>query len=183
MSWRHGEDGRVGAISIEYLDRLYSYALVLTGNPAEAEGLVEKTYVHALRVMGQPWPCGNMKGWLFTILRGAWLNQLREPRKDPQMAGTEVVDGAANCIVEPSMCSRDIYASKVEAEQVRWAFHELPSDLREIVFLREYEDFSYQEIACVLEDSVVTVMSRLARARAKLREMLSTAAARAIHLE
>jgi RNA polymerase sigma-70 factor (ECF subfamily) len=183
MSLRHDEAGRIVAIGIEYLDGLYSYALVLTGNPAEAEGLVEEAYVHALGAMGQPRLCGNLKGWLFTILRSSWFNQLRESRNDPQMVEAETPDRTANCAVKPSTGSHDLYVSTVEAEQVRRAIHELPADLREIIFLREYEDFSYQEIACVLEDSVGIVMSRLARARAKLREMLFTVAARAIHLE
>jgi RNA polymerase sigma-70 factor (ECF subfamily) len=160
MSLRHDEAGRIGAIGIEYLDGLYSYALVLTGNPAEAEGLVEEAYVHALGAMGQPRLCGNLKGWLFTILRSSWFNQLRESRNDPQMVEAETPDRTANCAVKPSTGSHDLYVSTVESE-----------------------DFSYQEIAWVLEDSVGIVMSRLARARAKLREMLSAAAARAIHLE
>jgi RNA polymerase sigma-70 factor (ECF subfamily) len=67
----------------------------------------------------------------------------------------------------------DLYVSKMEAEQVRTAIQELSVESREIILLREYEDLSYQEIAGVLDCPVGTVMSRLGRARAKLRALLS----------
>jgi RNA polymerase sigma-70 factor (ECF subfamily) len=65
------------------------------------------------------------------------------------------------------------YVSNIEQEQVRGAIHQLSQEFREIIILREYEELSYQEIAIVLEYPVGTVMSRLARARAKLRDLLS----------
>jgi RNA polymerase sigma-70 factor (ECF subfamily) len=114
-----------------------------------------------------------MKGWLFTILRNIWLNQLRKRRNGPQMVEIEVGNGVADDIVEPSKSSHDLYVSKVEAEQVRVAIQSLPVEFREIIMLREYEELSYQEIASVLECPVGTVMSRLGRARAKLRALLS----------
>jgi RNA polymerase sigma-70 factor (ECF subfamily) len=115
-----------------------------------------------------------MKGWLFTILRNVWLNQLRKVRDGPQMVDIEADNGVADSVVEPSMDSHDLYVSKLEAEQVRAAIQELPVEFREIILLREYEDLSYQEIASVMDRPVGTVMSRLARARAKLRALLST---------
>jgi RNA polymerase sigma-70 factor (ECF subfamily) len=89
------------------------------------------------------------------------------------MIEIEVDGDVANGIVEPSKNSHDLYVSKVEAEQVRAAIQELPMDFREIILLREYEGLSYQEIASVLECPVGTVMSRLGRARAKLRVLFS----------
>jgi RNA polymerase sigma-70 factor, ECF subfamily len=173
MSWNHDGADRAHAIGIEYLDGLYSYALVLTRNHAEAEDLVQETYVRAIQAMGRLRPDSNMKGWLFTILRNVWLNQLRKWRNGPQMVEIELDYGLANSVVEPSMDSHDLYVRKVEAEQVRAAIQELPVESREIILLREYEDLSYQEIASVLDCPVGTVMSRLARARAKLRDLLS----------
>jgi RNA polymerase sigma-70 factor, ECF subfamily len=123
--------------------------------------------------MGRLRAGSNMKGWLFTILRNIWLNQLRKRRNGPQVVEIEVEDGAANNIVEPSKDSHDVYVSKVEAEQVRAAIQELPVEFREVILLREYEDLSYLEIASVLDCPVGTVMSRLGRARAKLRASLS----------
>jgi RNA polymerase sigma-70 factor (ECF subfamily) len=172
MSWNEEGASQAGATGVEYLDGLYSYALVLTRNHAEAADLVQETYVRALPAMGRLRAGSNTKGWLFTILRNIWLNQLRKRRNGPQMIELEVGDGVANSIVEKSKDSHDLYVSKLEAEQVRAAIQELPEDFREIILLREYEDLSYQEIASVLDCPVGTVMSRLGRARAKLRVLL-----------
>ena len=174
MSWNEDGACQAGAPGVEYLDGLYSYALVLTRNRAEAEDLVQETYVRALPAMGRLRADGNTKGWLFTILRNIWLNQLRKWRNGPQMIEVDVGDGVANSIVETSKDSHALYVSKLEAEQVRAAIQELPIDFREIILLREYEDLSYQEIANVLDCPVGTVMSRLGRARARLRVLLST---------
>ena len=173
MSWNDDEAGRAEATGVEYLDGLYSYALILTRNHAEAEDLVQETYVRALQAMGRLRADSNIKSWLFTILRNAWLNQLRKWRNGPRMVDLEVDNGAANSIIEPSKNSHDLYVSKMETEQVRAAIQELPAEFREIILLREYEDLSYQEIASVLDCPIGTVMSRLGRARAKLRPLLS----------
>jgi RNA polymerase sigma-70 factor (ECF subfamily) len=174
MSWNDDGAGHADAIGLEHLDGLYSYALVLTRNHAEAEDLVQETYVRAIPAMGRLRAGSNTKGWLFTILRNVWLNQLRKWRNGPQMIEMDVGDDIANSIVETSKDSHDLYVSKLEAEQVRAAIQELPVDFREIILLREYEDLSYQEIANLLDCPVGTVMSRLGRARAKLRVLLST---------
>src|SRR5258705_11123861 len=100
MSWNHDGADRVDATGIEYINGLYSYALVLTRNHAEAEDLVQETYVRALPAMGKLRAGSNMKGWLFTILRNVWLNQLRKWRNGPQMVEIETGDGAADNIVE-----------------------------------------------------------------------------------
>jgi RNA polymerase sigma-70 factor (ECF subfamily) len=183
MSRNQDGAGQTDATVIDHLDGLYSYALVLTRNHAEAEDLVQETYVRAIPAMGRLRTDSNTKGWLFTILRNVWLNQLRKWRNGPQMIEMEGDDGVANSIVEPSKDSHDLYMSKLEAEQVRAAIEELPADFREIILLREYEDLSYQEIAGVLDCPVGTVMSRLGRARAKLRVLLSTTLKRSDHPE
>jgi RNA polymerase sigma-70 factor (ECF subfamily) len=113
-----------------------------------------------------------MKGWLFTILRNIWLNELRRWRNGPQLFAIDLENGADN-VVEPSRDPQDLCVSKMESEQVRAAIQELPVEFREIIVLREYEELSYQDIASVLDCPVGTVMSRLARARAKLRASLS----------
>ena len=174
MSWNDDGAGHADVIGLEHLDGLYSYALVLTRNHAEAEDLVQETYVRAIPAMGRLRAGSNTKGWLFTILRNVWRNQLRKWRNGPQMIEMDVGDDVANSIVETSKDSHDLYVSKLEAEQVRAAIQELPVDFREIILLREYEDLSYQEIANLLDCPVGTVMSRLGRARAKLRVLLST---------
>lgn len=173
MSWSHDGQSQPETTGIEYLNGLYSYAMVLTRNPAEAEDLVQETYVRSIQAMGSFREGSNMKSWLFTILRNNWLNQLRKVRKGPRMVPIEGEDGESNEIVEPSKNSHDQYVSKVETAQVRAAIQELPPEFREVILLREYEDLSYQEIASVLDCPLGTVMSRLGRARAKLRVLLS----------
>src|SRR3979490_2114852 len=86
----------------EYMNGLYGYAMVLTHNHAEAEDLVQETYVRAIQAVGRLREGSNMKGWLFTILRNIWFNQLRKRRIAPQMVEIEVGDDVANNIVEPS---------------------------------------------------------------------------------
>jgi RNA polymerase sigma-70 factor (ECF subfamily) len=173
MSLKQDTPGHADGMGVEHLDGLYSYALVLTRNHAEAQDLVQETYVRAIQAMGRLRADSNMKGWMFTILRNIWLNQLRKRRNGPPMIEMEAEDGLANSVAEPSKNSHDLYVSKVEAEQVRAAIQELPREFREIILLREYEDLSYQEIASVLGCPVGTVMSRLGRARAKLRTLLA----------
>jgi RNA polymerase sigma-70 factor (ECF subfamily) len=168
MSCNHDADSLVNNI-----EGLYSYALVLTRNHAEAADLVQETYVRALRALGGLRADSNVKCWLFTILKNIWLNQLRKWRNGPRLVEIEIDDGATNEIADPSKDSHDLYVSKMETERVRAAIHELPTDFREIILLREYEDLSYLEIASVLGCPVGTVMSRLARARTKLRTQLS----------
>ncbi|HTW22465.1 MAG TPA: sigma-70 family RNA polymerase sigma factor [Candidatus Baltobacteraceae bacterium] len=160
----------------EHLDGLYSYALVLSRNDAEAEDLVQETCLRALRAMGKLRPDSNAKGWLFTILRNVWLNQLRRRRTAPEVAeyGTQSsVDRVPDTTEDPHAA----YVSNIEREQIRFAIQQLPEEWREIILLREYEELSYQEIAAVLECPVGTVMSRLARARSRLRELLPPPAA------
>src|ERR1700735_2527316 len=158
MSWKHDGAGQADATGIEHLDGLYSYAMVLSRNHAEAEDLVQETYVRAIQALGRLRADSNMKSWLFTILRNLWLNQLRKRRNGPQMVEIEVEDGVANNIAEPSKNSHDLYVSRIEAEQVRAAIQELPVESREIILLREYEALSYQEIAGVLGWPVGSVM-------------------------
>ena len=157
----------------ENIDGLYRYALFVTRNHAEAEDLVQETYLRAIQAMGRLRAGSNMKAWLFTILRNVWLNQLRKRRNGPQMIQIGVGYDAAGNIAEPSKDAHDLYVSNMEAEQVRAAIQELSLDFREIISLRAYEELSYQEIAGVLDCPVGTVMSRLGRARAKLRTLLA----------
>jgi RNA polymerase sigma-70 factor (ECF subfamily) len=157
----------------EYMNGLYGYAMVLTRNQAEAEDLVQETYVRAIPAMGRLRPESNIKAWLFKILRNIWFNQLRKRRSDPQMVPTDDEDGSLDNLVNPGQNSYEIYAGEVERRRVRAAIQELPMESREIILLREFEELSYQEIASIMGCTKGTVMSRLARARSKLRALLA----------
>src|ERR1700742_4474717 len=137
--------GQADAAGLEYIDGLYSYALVLPRSSSEAENLVQETYVRALAAMDRLRNGSNVKSWLFTILRNIWLNQLRQRRTAPPIVEIDVDESAANTVVEPAKDPHAAYVSKVESDYVREAIQKLPVDSREIILLREYEDLSYQE--------------------------------------
>lgn len=156
----------------DYLDALYGYAMALSRNSAEAEDLVQETCLRALRGLDRLRADGSAKSWLFTILRNIWLNELRHRHTSP---GLIELDADGNDRSEPADATQDPHAdfvSQTEREQVRAAIQHLSVEFREIIILREYEELSYQEIAALLDCPPGTVMSRLARARSRLRELL-----------
>jgi RNA polymerase sigma-70 factor, ECF subfamily len=155
----------------EYLDGLYGYAMVLSHNRAEAEDLVQETCLRALRAIDRLRAQSNVKGWLFTILRNIWLNQVRRTSSIQIELGADT--NGANDPADAAQDPHAVYASKVEQERVQAAIRQLPPEFREIILLREYEELSYQEIAALLDCPPGTVMSRLARARSQLRNLLS----------
>jgi RNA polymerase sigma-70 factor (ECF subfamily) len=158
------------AIVVPYMDGLYRYAMSITRNPADAEDLVQETYVRAIPAIGSLRAGSNHTSWLFTILRNIRLNQLRRQRTAPEMG---VSENAENVFVETLRDPYALYVGKVDRERVREAIQQLSVRQREIIVLREYEELSYQELAGILKCPVGTVMSRLARARSALRALLS----------
>jgi RNA polymerase sigma-70 factor (ECF subfamily) len=159
-------------VDIENIDCLYSYGLMLTQNPTEAENLVQETYARAHGAIRRLQSDGNVKGWMFTILRNIWLNQIRRLRHGPSSGSTDEYGSVANSIGEPSKGPYELYVDKELHQQVRDAIAQLPMEFREIILLREYEGLSYWEIAKVLDCPFGTVMSRLGRARSQLRVIL-----------
>ncbi|WP_213807493.1 sigma-70 family RNA polymerase sigma factor [Granulicella sp. dw_53] len=174
MSCEYYDLVQANTTSIEHIHGLYSYAMVLTRNHAEAEDLVQETYVRAIPAMAKLRDESNIKAWLFKILRNVWLNQLRKRRTGPQMVQTDMEDGSTVDIVDTGKDSYDIYVSRMEEKQVRAAIEKLPTEFREIILLREFENLSYHDIASLLDCPAGTVMSRLARARSRLRVLLSS---------
>jgi len=158
---------------LEYIDSLYRYAMVLTRNRTDAEDLVQETYVRAIEAYGRLRENSNVKGWLFTILRNLWLNQLRRVRSGPQFLEGDgeihVVEGIAGNLPD----AHSVLEGQEDARRVRAAIGQLPSEFQEVLILREFEDLSYQEIATITNCPAGTVMSRLARARGKLRVLLA----------
>jgi RNA polymerase sigma-70 factor (ECF subfamily) len=163
----------LGQVLDEVSDGLYGYAMVLSRDRTEAEDLVQETCVRAVKAVESLQPGSNAKSWLFTILRNIWLNQVRRRRAAPKIVELDVDEGTLGLAVEESKDPHALYVSKVERDQVRQAIQQLPEEFREIIVLREYEELSYQEIATLLDCPAGTVMSRLGRARSKLRSLLS----------
>ena len=160
--------------ALEHLDGLYGYALTLTRNQTEAEDLVQDTYLRAVSAFNQLLPNSNLKSWLFVIMRNAWLNQVRHLNSGPRFVELDAEEENRNCQV--SRTDYDpylLYTQKLEREEVQASIAGLPSLYREIIVLRDIEGFSYQEIAAMLSCPAGTVMSRLGRAREKLRQSLT----------
>ena len=158
-----------GQAAMEHIDSLYGYALTLTRDVTEAEDLVQETYVKAAGAAHRPDIESNLKGWLFVIMRNAWLNQLRQNKCGPRFVELELGEPATG---EAQENPHVVYLRKLERQQVQKAIESLPHAYREIVVLRDIEGFTYQEIATVLDCPAGTVMSRLGRARGKLRKLL-----------
>lgn len=161
------------ASTLEHIDALYGYAMTLTRDRTEAEDLVQETYLRAVRAANQPDTDGNLKAWLFVIMRNAWLNVMRHKHHGERIFEFEREEPELPPANDTTSNPHVVYLRKLEREQVREAIEKLPDAYREIVVLRDIEGFSYQEIATVLNCPAGTVMSRLGRAREKLREVLS----------
>lgn len=159
--------------ALEHIDALYGFAMMLTRSQTEAEDLVQETYLRAVRAFGQLMPDSNLKGWLFAIMRNAWLNQLRHTRNGPRFIELDAEEeDRSNWFDNMASDPYAIYVRKVEREEVRAAIESLPRLYREIILLRDIEEFSYQQIAAILGCPAGTVMSRIGRAREKLRRLL-----------
>ena len=167
-------NGVFGQAALEHIDALYGYAITLTRDTSDAEDLVQETYVRAAGAANRP-DNGNLKSWLFVIMRNAWLNQLRHKNSGPHFVDLDKDEAPVDVAQENPHV---LYLRNLEREEVRKAIGSLPDAYREIVMLRDIEGFTYQEIATVLDCPAGTVMSRLGRARGKLRKLLSGRAAK-----
>jgi len=160
--------------ALEHIDSLYGYAMTLARDKTEAEDLVQETYLRAVRAFGQLVPNSNLKSWLFVIMRNAWLNQVRHIRSGPRFVELDDEDNDAGQWTDHRVADPYVlYVRKLEREEIKAAIDNLPSLYREIIVLRDLEGFSYQEIATMLGCPAGTVMSRLGRAREKLRGLLT----------
>jgi RNA polymerase sigma-70 factor (ECF subfamily) len=118
-------------------------------------------------------PESNLKSWSYTILRNVWFNRLRQWRRAPVTVELESEGIGQIRVADTAKDPHATYVSMIEQEQVRNTIQQLAIAHREITISREYEELSYQEIATVLECPLGTVMSRLASARSKLRDLLT----------
>ena len=160
------------------LDSLYRAALRLTRVPADAEDLVQETYLKAFRAANRFEPGTNLRAWLFTILHNTARNRARDRARDTVSIDSEIVDRAADAPppggksagaeTPESLLLRDTLAPELQA-----AIDALPEAFRQAVWLRDVEEFSYAEIAEMLSIPAGTVMSRLSRGRHMLFERLS----------
>src|SRR4051812_18827887 len=162
-----------------FMDSLYAAAMRMTRNPADAEDLVQETYLKAYRGFGGFEQGTNLKAWLYRILTNSFINSYRSKKRRPDESDLgEVEDlylyrrlggleaAAAGRSAEDELL--DIYTD----DEVKQALEELPEAFRMAVLLADVEGFSYKEIADILEIPIGTVMSRLHRGRKGLQKKL-----------
>jgi RNA polymerase sigma-70 factor, ECF subfamily len=160
--------------AVSCLDGLFGFAVSLCHDRTRAEDLVQEAYLRAFRAGRRPGPEENLRSWLFTILHNVWRNERRRRPAESFDANPELLGRLPSV---GAWAERDLDAATA-AEDLRSAIRELPEPYREAVMLRFSEGFSYQEIATILDCPAGTVMSRLARARALLRQAVSAPPAR-----
>lgn len=171
----------VAARALEFLEPLYATALRLTRNRADAEDLVQDTFVKALRFSDRFTAGTNLKAWLYTILLNTWRNRRRDSARAPVEVDSPRVDEAASTGDGPSALDtpEQILLRATVREDLQAALDALPDVFREAVWLRDVEEFTYAEIAEMLGIPIGTVMSRISRGRRLLFERLSSAQGRA----
>ena len=144
----------------------------LTGNVIDAEDLVQDTYLRALRGSTGFRPGTNLRAWLLTILRHAYLNRRRQTSRSIVAVDESKVERFAERAAHGDTPERRLL-DRVLDDQLRTAHESLPLSLRQTLWLRDIEELSYAEIATQLGIPVGTVMSRLSRARRLLYERVT----------
>jgi RNA polymerase sigma-70 factor (ECF subfamily) len=165
------------AEALQFLEPLFATAMRLTRNRADAEDLVQDTYVKAFRHSGQFKRGTNLRAWLYTILHNTWRNRRRDAGRatvdvDSEQLEQLAAGGVGGEHIETP--ERILMRSTLDAD-LQAALDSLPEAFREAVWLRDVEEFSYAEIAEMLNVPIGTVMSRISRGRRMLYEKLSSA--------
>ena len=167
----------LGREALGHADALYNLARYLTGRDADAEDLVQETFAKAYASFHQFQPGTNLKAWLFRILTNTFFN-LRRSRKRHNPIETDVSPEVELAMSESNM-DQGIYRpidaqllDNVVSKHVTEALDTLPPEFRTVLLLADLHDFSYKEIADVVECPVGTVMSRLYRARKAMQKQL-----------
>lgn len=159
-------------VALVHLDALYQTALRLTGSRAEADDVVQETFLRAFRSFDRFNPGTNCRAWLFTIMRNAFLNRVRAAGREVLEEDMDRREGERAPTTGGVLSPEETFFQTVLHGDVDRALKELPLVFREAVILADLEGLSYREMAEVLGCPIGTVMSRLSRGRRVLRAAL-----------
>ncbi len=159
-------------LAMPLFDALYNYARWLTHEPAEAEDLVQETFLKGFRAFDSFAPGTNFKAWMFRILRNTFLSSRSGLRSVPSISVDEEAEDALQ-IADRAPTPEAELMHRSDQQRLQEAIEQLPLPFREVLLLGDVEELSYKEIAETLSIPIGTVTSRLLRARRKVREALT----------
>jgi RNA polymerase sigma-70 factor (ECF subfamily) len=165
--------------AMEFMPSLYTAALRMTRNRADAEDLVQETYLKAYRAFDSFQQGTNLKAWLYRILTNTYINTYRAKKRRPEQSEIEEVEdlylyrrlGGLEAARTGRSAEDEVLDTLTEGE-IKDAIEALPEQFRMAVLLADVEGFSYKEIAEILDIPIGTVMSRLHRGRRALQKRL-----------
>ncbi len=164
----------------ECLDPLYRTAYRLMGNPDAARELAHEAFLRAQRALPHLPHDANARAWLFRILRNVWIDHIRKSARDPQLLPFDEIEDFAELPAPKLDVMDEESRRRLEQcldDQVLAAIQSLPDDMRLALLFQTFGGLNYEEISQALECPIGTVMSRLHRAKARLREQLASYAA------
>ena len=168
--------------AMQYVDQLYSAAMRMARNPADAEDLVQEAYTKAFSAFHQYKPGTNLKAWLYRILTNTYINLYRKRQREPLQSNSDTIEDWQLARAE-SHTSSGLRSAEAEAldhlpdSDVKRALQAIPEEFRLAVYFADVEGFAYKEISDIMNTPIGTVMSRLHRGRKMLRDMLADYAA------
>lgn len=174
------DQGQFTESAMEYMPQLYTAAMRMARNSADAEDLVQETYLRAYRAYGTFQEGTNLRAWLYRILTNTFINSYRAKKRRPEETDVEDVEDlylyrrvGSISGAELGRSAEDELLDHFTESDVKEAIEALPEQFRIAVLLADVEGFSYKEIAEITDVPIGTVMSRLHRGRRALQKSLA----------